>query len=68
MPGAVKEKIRLAILGGYSLYPFRELLEHFCEMDGFPCELWLGDFDNYISEIMDDGSGALCLRAAVGAL
>jgi FkbH-like protein len=56
-PGAGKEKIRLAILGGYSLYPFRELLEHFCEIEGFPCELWLGDFDNYISEIMDEGSG-----------
>ena len=57
MPGAAKEKIRLAIVGGYSLYPFHELLEHFCETAGFPCEVWLGDFDNYISEIMDDASG-----------
>jgi len=53
-PHAVHEKIRLALLGGYSLYPFHELLEHLCEMEGFPCELWLGDFDNYTSEIMDD--------------
>jgi FkbH-like protein len=52
-PRAVPEKIRLALLGGYSLYPFHELLEHLCEMEGFPCELWLGDFDNYTSEIMD---------------
>src|SRR5476649_1190300 len=48
-PGLINDKIRLALLGGYSLYPFRDLLEHICEMEGFPCELWLGDFDNYIS-------------------
>jgi FkbH-like protein len=56
-PGAVPEKIRLAIAGGYSLYPLHELLEHLCETEGFPCEVWLGDFDNYISEIRDGESG-----------
>jgi len=56
-PGMVHDKLRLALLGGYSLYPFRDLLEHVCEMEGFPCELWLGDFDNYISEIMDEAGG-----------
>ena len=50
----LRDRLRLALLGGYSLYPFRELLEHLCEMDGHPVELWLGDFDNYISEIMDE--------------
>jgi len=56
-PGAVPDQLRLALLGGYSLYPFRELLEHLCETEGFPCELWAGDFDNYISEITDTTSG-----------
>ena len=56
-PGVVREKIRLAVLGGCSLYPFHELLEHFCETAGYPCEVWLGDFDNYISEIMDPAGG-----------
>ena len=56
-PAPAKDKIRLAILGGYSLYPLHELIEHLCEMENFPVELWQGDFDNYISEIMDDGSG-----------
>jgi FkbH-like protein len=51
------EKIRLAILGGYSLYPLHELIEHVCETENFPVELWKGDYDNYISEIMDEGSG-----------
>lgn len=54
--GVVHDKLRLALLGGYSLYPFHELVEHLCDVDGFPCELQLGDFDNYISEIMDEGS------------
>lgn len=52
--GVVNEKIKLAIIGGYSLYPFHELLEHFCDVAGLPCEVWLGDYDNYISEIMDE--------------
>jgi FkbH-like protein len=56
-PGVVHEKIRLAIVGGYSLYPLHELIEHLCEVENFPVELWQGDYDNYISEIMDDGSG-----------
>lgn len=56
-PGERAEKFRLAILGGYSLYPLHDLLEHLLEMQGLPCELWLGDFDNYVSEIIDEGSG-----------
>ncbi|MEP6669617.1 MAG: HAD-IIIC family phosphatase [Chthoniobacter sp.] len=52
----VHEKVRLALLGGYSLYPLHDLVEHLCDVEGFPCTVWLGDFDNYISEIMDDGS------------
>src|SRR5580658_3113332 len=50
-------RIRLAILGGYSLYPLHELIEHICETEKFPVELWKGDYDNYISEIMDEESG-----------
>ena len=55
-PLADAKKIRLAILGGYSLYPLHELIEHLCEVNGLPVELWQGDYDNYISEIMDDDS------------
>jgi len=57
LPGAAPKKIRLAVVGGYSLYPLHDLLEHFCETQGTPVELWQGDYDNYISEIMDDDSG-----------
>ncbi len=51
------EKIRLAMLGGYSLYPMHELIEHLCEVENFPVEIWKGDYDNYVSEIMDENSG-----------
>lgn len=55
-PGMIHEKSRVAIVGGYSLYPFHELLEHLCEVAEFPCETWRGDYDNYTSEIMDEAS------------
>ena len=54
--GKPAKPVRLAILGGYSLYPLHELIEHLGEVQGTPVELWQGDFDNYISEIMDEGS------------
>ncbi len=56
-PKPPKEKLRLAIIGGCSLYPLHELVEHLCEVENFPVELWQGDYDNYLSEIMDDASG-----------
>jgi FkbH-like protein len=57
LPGAKEQKkFRLALIGGYSFYPLRELLEHIAEMEGAPYELWVGDFDNYIAEIVDDTS------------
>jgi len=57
VPGMVQQKIRLGIVGGSSVYPFHELLEHFCDVTGAPCEVWLGDYDNYISEILEENSG-----------
>jgi len=55
-PGPALAPIRLAILGGYSLYPLHELVEHLCAVQGTPVELWLGDYDNYMAEIMDESS------------
>jgi FkbH-like protein len=49
--------IRLALLGGYSLHPFQDLLVHLLAMEGIDCELWQGSYDNYVSEIMDESSG-----------
>ena len=55
-PTPPKPSIRLAILGGCSLYPLHDLLEQICAMQDTPVEVWLGDYDNYVSEIMDDSS------------
>jgi FkbH-like protein len=53
-PDGSPTPLRLAILGAYSLYPFHDLLEHVLEIEGLPPQLWLGDFDNYTAEIMDE--------------
>jgi FkbH-like protein len=55
-PAPPKQTIRLAILGGCSLYPLHDLLEHLCEIQETQVELWLGDYDNYVSEIVDENS------------
>lgn len=55
-PNSPAKALRLAIVGGYSLYPLHELIEHLCEIENHPVELWQGDYDNYIAEIMDDES------------
>jgi FkbH-like protein len=57
-PGAAGPSLRLAILGGCSLYPVHELLTHLLETADMPCELFLGDYDNYVAEIME-ADGAL---------
>ncbi len=49
--------IKLAVIGGSSLRPLADLIEHFVTvLAGFKVELWAGDYDNYISEVMDEGS------------
>jgi FkbH-like protein len=52
--------LRIAIVGGYTLYPLNELAAHFLSAAEAPisyrAELLLGDYDNYISEIVDPSS------------
>lgn len=60
-----REKLRLAIIGGYSLYPLHELIEHFLVLADFSCELFIGDYDNYVSEIMDETSDLYSFRPQV---
>jgi len=55
-PKPPPQKLRLAILGGYSLYPLHDLIEHLCAVENLSLEFWQGDYDNYICEIMDDDS------------
>ena len=49
--------LRLAIVGGCTLRPLADLIEHLASVLGnLSVELWLGEYDNYIAEIMDKGS------------
>ncbi len=53
-----KTTLRLAIVGGSSLRPLADLIEHFMVVLGdVQLKLWTGDYDNYVSEIMDEDSG-----------
>lgn len=52
-----KTTLRLAVVGGSSLRPLADLVEHFMVVLGdVQLKLWTGDYDNYISEIMDEDS------------
>jgi len=55
-----QKSIRLAIVGGCSLYPLHELAQHYLsaegETSGLAAELFVGDYDNYVSEILDASS------------
>ena len=55
-PVLTGERLRIALMGAYTLYPFSELLEHFFETEGMECDVWRGEFDNYASEILDPDS------------
>lgn len=55
-PESVRPRLRLALIGGYNLYPLHELVEHLLAIRGVECERFLGDYDNFISEILDRSS------------
>jgi len=52
--------LRLAMIGGCSLYPLQDLVQHCLEAAGYPAgqrvELFTGAYDNYVAEIMQPDS------------
>src|SRR5512133_2678598 len=36
-------RLRMALVGAYSLYPLSELVEHLLAVSGFECEIFLGE-------------------------
>jgi FkbH-like protein len=58
LPG--QSPLRIAIIGGYTPVPLNELLGHFLATNGIPtswkAEFLLGDYDNYVSEIVGEFS------------
>src|ERR1019366_7925764 len=54
-----QQTIRVALVGGYTLHPLNELVAHFLSVSqpaSLKAELLLGDFDNYMSEFVEDSS------------
>ncbi|HEY0161301.1 MAG TPA: HAD-IIIC family phosphatase, partial [Edaphobacter sp.] len=60
IPGGTDKTIRLAMVGGSSLYPLHELVQQMVgaqsQSGWWETELWKGDYDNYIAEILDPES------------
>jgi FkbH-like protein len=49
--------IRIGIVGGCTLRPLADLIEHFVAVyAAAPVEVWCGDFDSYVSEVLDPES------------
>ena len=45
---------RVAMIGGSNLRPLVDLIEHFADVaGGVGAEFWVGDYDNYISEVLE---------------
>lgn len=49
-------KSKLAMLGGYTLFPLSDLVSHVLYTQANDCEIWSGDYDNYVWEVMDASS------------
>jgi FkbH-like protein len=56
MPDA-GDPLRIAFLSGYSLYPLHETTTHLLIAEGIRPEVFVGEYDNYVSEIFDAQSG-----------
>jgi FkbH-like protein len=63
VPPEPKTKLRIALLGGYTFYPLTEIIEHLLFVNEFDAEIWVGDYDNYNWEIMDEQSSLYDFRA-----
>lgn len=64
-PGPANEPVRVGLVGGCSLYPMSELLEHLLDAAGSPVTLFSGDYDNYTAEIADPTSELKAFRPEV---
>lgn len=54
-PGG-RRKIRIALVGGFTLYPLSELLVHYLYLNSYEVELWIGQYDNFAFELLEPSS------------
>ncbi len=55
-PTSNAEKLRLAMIGACSLYPLHEFVDHLLSVAGSPAELFIGEFDAYVTDILNESS------------
>jgi FkbH-like protein len=57
------KKRRVAMVGGATLRPLVDFIEHFSAvLGGAICEFWTGEYDNYSSEILDAESSLYAFK------
>ncbi len=54
--GILKERLKIALLSGYSTHPLDSIIEHLAFISGMEIDLFLGDFNNFHSEILNESS------------
>jgi FkbH-like protein len=59
------ERLRLALLGGYTLQPLGTLVELSALAAGFETTLFLGEYDSHVAEILDARSGLYAFQPQV---
>lgn len=52
-----RTKLRLAMIGGFTFHPLQDMVQQILFANQFDVDIWTGDYDNYVWEIMDESSG-----------
>jgi FkbH-like protein len=50
------EKTKIAIIGGHTLFPLNDFVRSYLFYNGYDVEIFTGEFDNYIQELIDPQS------------
>jgi FkbH-like protein len=50
------EKLRIAFIGGYTLHPLTDVAELLLWASGYDCEVFVGEYDAYVSDILNEQS------------
>jgi FkbH-like protein len=63
-----RRPLRLAILGGYGFHPLAEAIEQCLWAGGHEVELFVGEYDNHVHEILEETSALYAFRPEIAFL
>lgn len=55
-PEITRPPLKIALIGAGTMYPLSELIEHFLFVEGTAAAVFTGDYNNYVSEVIDPAS------------